>query len=103
MLDRARAAYPDSRFIRCSAADHVGPVEGYDTIVALFSASYLTPAAIDHLTAQLAPGGNAYFLHYADGYQPVTHERTGVSVPWYANDEDGERIGNYKLVTRSAP
>jgi hypothetical protein len=63
--------------------------ERFDTVISLFgAASYVDPAAWMKLPGLLKPNGRYVLMFYRPGYEPETHRRTGVVVPFNVNLPD---------------
>lgn len=100
MIDVFKRNHPDyaNRVIVCDADDFFG--EGYDTITLLFGTpDYIRPRTRARIKNMLAPGGNAYFMFYKKGYNPVTHIKTGIHPYMFANEDKGAIFRNYEIVS----
>lgn len=102
MLDRFRQASPKADLIY-SRFESFANRKRYDLIVALFgSASYLSEAELSRISQLLTDGGKFFLMFYADGYYPVTYEKTGIEAkPLGAVSMiEGERIRyhNFEIV-----
>jgi len=73
----------------------------FDLIIGLFGApSYVSADALQRVPDLLAPGGRYFLMFYDQGYVPVTHQRSGVFVPfeWHPRSilpGNVSKIGNF--------
>lgn len=73
--------------------------KGFDTIISLFGApSYINPYSVQYIKKMLRRGGSAFLMFYKDGYDPVTHIKTGLTMKIYDNNIPGDEWHNYKIV-----
>jgi len=73
--------------------------KGFDTIISLFGApSYINPNSIQYIKKMIRRGGTVFLMFYKDGYEPITHIKTSLTMEIFPNNFPGEIWHNYKIV-----
>jgi len=106
MLDRLLAKHPERRgdVVNAPLRSFVG--DRVDVVVSLFgSASYLMDDELRRVPTLVRPGGRWLLMFYSEGYEPVTHAKTGVFPPTrtYAGLPEGRVSAFYDYTVVEGP
>lgn len=86
MIEKLQQSHPAHPSLHCYYEDL--PSQGFDRIVSLYgSFGYVDPSYTPRLLSQLNAGGEYMIMLLADGYRPVTHQKSGVDIPYYSLSE----------------
>ena len=82
MIEKAVQKHANRDQFVCSTFEAFETNARFDLIVALFgAASYVDPEALSRVPRMLKPGGRSFLMFYANSYEPVTYQKTGMLPP----------------------